>query len=51
MVVEQWYINLQRSVMHMQSCCFAYSTCCFFDVLIAVAVVAYLTPYIQLPVC
>ena len=28
--------------MHVQSCCFAYSTCCFFDVLLVVAVVGIL---------
>ena len=35
----------------MQSCCFAYSTYYFFGVLIVIAVVASLTPYIQLAVC
>ena len=29
----------QKSVMHLQSCCFAYKTYCFFDVLVAVRVV------------
>ena len=28
----------KKSVMHVQSCCFAYQTYCFFDVLVAVAV-------------
>ena len=33
--------NVQKSVVHVQSCCFAYSTYCFFDVLlVVVAVVA-----------
>ena len=40
MVVQQLYINVQKSVIHVQSCCFAYSTYCFFDLLIAVTVVA-----------
>ena len=31
--------NLQRGVMHVQSCCFANETYCFFTVLVAVAVV------------
>ena len=31
--------NLQRGVMHVQSCCFANETYCFFAVLVAVAVV------------
>ena len=30
----------KKSVMHVQSCCFAYQTYCFFDVLLAVADVA-----------
>ena len=30
--------NLQRGVMHVQSCCFANETYCFFTVLVAVAV-------------
>ena len=28
---------LQKSVMHVQSCCFAYKTYCYFDVLVAIA--------------
>ena len=36
-IVVQWrQRNVQKSVMHVQSCCFAY---CFFDVLVLVAVV------------
>ena len=31
--------NVPKSVMHVQSCCFANKTCCFFAVLVAVAVV------------
>ena len=31
--------NLQRGVMHVQSCCFANETYCFFTVRVAVAVV------------
>ena len=31
--------NVQKSVMHVQSCCFANQTYCFFAVLVAVAVV------------
>ena len=30
---------VQKSVMHVQSCCFAHLTYCFFDVPVAVAVV------------
>ena len=39
--VEQWrQRNVQKSVMRVQSCCFAgYSTYCFFDALVVVAVV------------
>ena len=29
----------KKSVMHVQCCCFAYKTFCFFDVLVAVRVV------------
>ena len=40
-VVVQWrQRNVQKSVMHMQSCCFVSSTYCFFDVLVVVTVVA-----------
>ena len=31
--------NVPKSVMHVQSCCFANETCCFFAVLVAVAAV------------
>lgn len=37
-------VNL-RSVLHVQNCCFAYQTCCFFDVLLVVAVVVAKAPY------
>ena len=30
--------------MHVQSCCFTYSTCCFFDFLVVVAVVVSKVP-------
>ena len=39
-VVQKWYINVQKSVMHVRSCCFANRTYCFFfffDVLVTVA--------------
>ena len=40
-VVVQWrQRNVQKRVMHVQSCCFASSTNCYFDVLVVVAVVA-----------
>ena len=50
-LVTSWHLNgrllsvshkakkWKKSVMHVQSCCFAYSTYCFFDVLIVIAVV------------
>ena len=38
-VVQGQERNIQKSVMHEQSCCFAHQTYCFFDVLLAVAVV------------
>ena len=38
-VVQRRQRNVQKSVMHVQSCCFAQQTFCFFAVLIAVAVV------------
>ena len=38
-VVVQWrQRNVQKSVMHVQSCCFAYSTYCFIEVLVVLAV-------------
>ena len=40
-VVVQWrQRNVEESVMHVQSCCFAYKPIAFFDVLVAVAVAA-----------
>ena len=45
-VVVQWrQRNVQKSVMNVQSCCFAYSTDRFFDVLVVVAVVASQSPH------
>ena len=38
-IVQSQQRNVQKSVMHVQSCCFAYSTYCFFDVLVVVIVV------------
>ena len=38
-VVQRRQRNVQKSVMHVQSCCFANQTYCFFAVLVAVAVV------------
>jgi len=32
-------------VLHVQNCCFAYQTYCFFDVLLVVAVVVAKAPY------
>ena len=40
-VVVQWrQRNVEESMMHVQSCCFAYKPIAFFDVLVAVAVAA-----------
>ena len=39
-VVQRWLKNVQKSVMHVQSCCLLIQTYCFFAVLVAVAVVA-----------
>ena len=38
-VVQKRERNIQKSVMHVQSCCFAYQTYCFYGVLVAVRVV------------
>ena len=38
-VMQRWLKNVQKSVMHVQSCCFANITYCFFAILVAVAVV------------
>ena len=38
-VVQKRERNIQKSVMHEQSCCFAYQTYCFYGVLVAVRVV------------
>ena len=38
-VVQRRQRNVQKSVMHVQSCCFANETNCFFTVLVAVVVV------------
>ena len=46
LVVVQWrQRNVQKSVMHVQSYCFTYSTYCFFDDLVVVAFVASQSPY------
>ena len=40
-MVEQWLQrNGRKSMMHVQNCCFASSTNCFFDILVAVTVMA-----------
>ena len=36
-VMQRRQRNVQKSVMHVQSCCFANQTYCFFAVLVAVA--------------
>ena len=38
-VVQKREKHVQKSVMHVRSCCLAYSTYCFFDVLVVVRVV------------
>ena len=38
-VVQEQQRNVQKSVMHVQSCCFAHQTYCFLDVPVAVVVV------------
>ena len=38
-VVQRWLQNVQKSVMHVQSCCFTFINLLFFAVLVAVAVV------------
>ena len=38
-VVQKRERNIQKSVMHVESCCFAYQTYCFYDVLVTVHVV------------
>ena len=44
-VVPQWrQRNVQKSVLHVQSCCFAEWICCFLAVLIAVVVVVAYAP-------
>ena len=45
-IVIQWrQKNVQKSVMHIQSCCFANLTYSFFDVFIAVAIIIAKAPY------
>ena len=44
-VVQGLQRNVQKSVMHAQSCCFADYTYCFFDVPVAVTVGVSLGPY------
>ena len=44
-VVVHWrQRNVQKSVLHVQSCCFANQTYCFFEVLAAVVVVCAKAP-------
>ena len=43
-VVQGRQRNVQKSVMHVQSCLFANQTYCFFDVLVAVRVVVAKAP-------
>ena len=38
-LVQRRLRNVQKSVMHLQSCCFVIKTYCFFAVVVAVAVV------------
>ena len=38
-IVQRGQRNVQKSVMHVQSCCFAYQTYCFFDILATITVV------------
>ena len=44
-VVHKRKRNVQKGVMHVQSCCFGYETYRFFDVLVAVRVVGSYSPY------
>ena len=44
-VMQRRLRNVQKTVMHVQSCCFANQTYCFFAVHVAVAVVFALAPY------
>ena len=46
-VVQKRQRNVQKSVKHLQSCCFAYETYCFLDVLVAVASLNLKVPYCQ----
>ena len=43
-VVQRRQRNVQKSVLHMQSCCFACLILCFFAVLVAIAVVVAKAP-------
>ena len=46
LIVVQWQQrNVQKSVMHVQSCCFANWTYCFFAVVVAVGVVVVKAPF------
>ena len=38
--MQGWQRNVQKSVTHVQKCCFAHYLYCFFDVPVAVAVVS-----------
>ena len=44
-VVQKQAKNCTKKRDHVQSCCFAYKTYCFFDVLFAVRVVGSYSPY------
>ena len=44
-VVQNGQRNVQKGVMHVQSCCFTYKTYCLFDVLVAVRVFGSENPY------
>ena len=48
-VVQGRQINVQKSVMHDQSCCFGQQTyCLYFDVLVAIAVIVTKAPFIAI---
>ena len=44
LVVQRRQRNVQKSVLHVQSCCFACLILCFFAVLVAIAVVVAKAP-------
>ena len=44
---KQWQRNVQKSVLHLQSCFFAnYTNCCFFTVLVAFAALHHMILYL-----